>query len=133
MQQADALQAKRILQIQAILGSIAVVIALPFGVSVAVSVLIGAGACLLANWIFAVVVFRGYRAREVDLLLLRIYGAEVAKLVVLLGLFGVAFLTLDGLKVPALLAAYLVIQVASTLIAAQFGARGGRRQGTQDK
>ena len=70
-------------------------------------------------------VFRGYRAQETERLLLRIYGAEVAKLVVLIGLFGVAFATLDGLNIPALLAAYLVTQVASTLIAAQFDGRAG--------
>jgi hypothetical protein len=52
---------------------------------------------------------------------------------VLLGLFAAAFATLEGLKVPVLLAAYVATQVGSTLIAAQFGARCGPRPGTEDK
>ena len=107
-------------------------IALPFGGPAALSVLIGVGACLLANGLFAVLVFRHYRAQETERLLLNIYGAEVAKLAVLIGLFGVAFATVDGLKIPALLGAYLVTQVASTLIAAQLDTRSGPRPGTQD-
>jgi ATP synthase protein I len=127
MHQADALQAKRLLKVQAILGSLAVVIALPFGGPVAVSALIGAGSCLLANALFAAWIFRGYRAQEPERLLLRFYGAEIAKLVLLLGLFAVAFLTWGGINIPALLAAYLVTQIASSLIAAQLGDRPGSR------
>jgi ATP synthase protein I len=127
MHQADALQAKRVLKVQAILGSLAVVIALPFGGPVAVSALIGAGSCLLANALFAAWIFRGYRAQEPERLLLRFYGAEIAKLVLLLGLFAVAFLTWGGINIPALLAAYLVTQIASSLIAAQLGDRPGSR------
>lgn len=132
MQQADALLAKKTLQVQVILGLSALLIALPFGWQVVMSVMIGVGSCLFANSLFAVLVFRGYRAQEPGRLLLNIYGAEVVKLVVLVGLFGVAFATLDGLNVPALLVAYLVIQVASTLIAAQLSARAASRSGTQD-
>ena len=127
MHQANAPQAKRILKIQAALGSIAVAIALPFGGPVAVSALIGAGSCLLANALFAVWVFRGYRAQEPERLLLRLYGAEVAKLALLLGLFAVAFLTLKGINIPVLLGAYVVPQIASSLIAAQMGDRSGSR------
>ena len=127
MHQANALQAKRILKVQAILGLIAVVIALPFGGLVAVSALIGAGSCLLANILFAVWVFRGYRAQEPERLLMRFYGAEIAKLVLLLGLFVAAFLTVKGINVPVLLAAYLMPQIASSLIAAQMGDRCGSR------
>ena len=96
MQQADALLAKRTLQTQSVLGSLAVLIALPFGGVVALSVLIGAGACLLANGLFAVLVFRRYRAQETERLLLSIYAAEAAKLAVLIGLFALAFVRLMG-------------------------------------
>lgn len=102
-------------------------ISLPFGRSVAVSALIGAGACLLANSLCAMLVFRDYQAQHPERLLLRIYGAEVAKLAVIIGLFGAAIIALDGLNIPAMLAAYLIAQVASTLIAAQSGARLGAR------
>ena len=127
MHQADALQAKKVLKIQAILGFITVVISLPFGGPVAVSAFIGAGSCLLANALFAAWIFRSYRAQAPERLILRIYGAEIAKLVLLLGLFTVAFLTWGGINIPALLAAYLVTQIASSLIAAQLGDRPGSR------
>jgi ATP synthase protein I len=127
MYQANALQAKRVLLVQAILGAIAVAIALPFGGPVAVSALIGAGACLLANALFAIWVFRGYRAQEPGLLLLRFYGAELAKLVTILGLFALAFLFVEGLSIPALLGAYAVPQIASNIIGAQLGDRPGQR------
>jgi ATP synthase protein I len=90
-----------------------------------VSVLIGSGVCLLANGLFAVAVFRAYRAQYPERLLLRMYRAEAAKLALIIGLFVVAFVTLDGLNIPALLAAYLVTQVASTLIAAQWETQSG--------
>lgn len=90
-----------------------------------VSVLIGSGVCLLANGLFAASVFRQYRAQHPERLLLRMYRAEAAKLALIIGLFVVAFVTLDGLNIPALLAAYLVTQVASTLIAAQWKTQSG--------
>jgi ATP synthase protein I len=127
MHQADALQAKRILTIQAVLGALAVAIALPFGGPVAVSALIGAGSSLLANLLFAATIFRRYRAQEPERLLMRFYGAEIAKLAVLLGLFAVAFKFLEGLSIPALLGAYLAPQIASNLIGAQWGDRPAKR------
>lgn len=123
MQPPDALLAKRLLQIQGVLGTVLAVIALPFGGGAVLSVLVGAGVCLLANRLFALWVFGSYSAQQPGRLLLRIYGAEAAKLALIIGLFGLAVATLDGLSIPALLGAYLVIQVASTLIAAQFGGR----------
>ncbi|WP_373507573.1 ATP synthase subunit I [Thiocapsa sp.] len=119
MHQPDALQAKRVLKFQILLGVASVIFALPFGVSVAISVLVGAGSCLVANALFAALVFRGYRAQEPARLVMRIYGAEILKIVVILGLFTIAFVTLDDLNVPVLLGAYLAVQVVPTLIAAQ--------------
>jgi ATP synthase protein I len=127
MHQADALLVKRVLKVQAILGLASVAIALPFGGPVAVSALIGAGSCLLANALFAAWIFRGYRAQEPERLLLRIYGAEIAKLALILGLFAIAFATLEGLNIPTLLGAYLVTQIASNAIAAQLGDRPKQR------
>jgi ATP synthase protein I len=119
MHQPDTLQAKRVLKLQSLLGLASVVFALPFGVSVAISVLVGAGSCLVANALFAALVFRGYRAREPARLVMRIYGAEILKIVLILGLFTIAFVTLDDLNLPVLLGAYLAVQVIPTLIAAQ--------------
>lgn len=123
MYQTDAFRAKRLLQIQLILGLALVALALLLRASVAVSVLVGAGSCLVANALFAALVFRGYRAQEPARLVMRIYGAEVLKIGLILGLFTVAFVTLDGLSLPALLGAYLALQVAPTLIAAQLPER----------
>ncbi len=85
----------------------------------------GSGGCLLASGLFAVSVFWAYRAQHPERLLLRMYRAEAVKLALIIGLFVVAFVTLDRLNIPVLLAAYLVNQVASTLIAAQWETRSG--------
>jgi ATP synthase protein I len=127
MQQSDARLVRRVLKIQAILGLGAVALTLPLGGPVALSVLIGAGGCLVANALFAASVFRGYRAQEPGRLVVRFYGAELAKIVVILALFAVAWALIDGVSVPALVGSYGVTQVASNLIAAQLGERPGSR------
>jgi ATP synthase protein I len=98
-------------------------LALPFGMSAAVSVLIGAGVCLLANSAFAYWVSRGYQAREPGVLVARLYGGEIVKLGLILGLFAGAFATVPGLNLPALLAAYFAVQVLPAILAsARWGA-----------
>lgn len=123
MHQTDASQAKRVLRLQLILGLASVGIVFLFDASVAVSVLVGAGSCLVANALFAALVFRGYRAQEPARLAMRIYSAEALKIGLVLGLLTIAFVTLDDLNLPALLGAYVALQVASTLIAAQMPER----------
>lgn len=123
MQQPNALQARQILRIQSIFGLILTIIALPFGSPVAISVLIGAGTCWLANALLVVWVFRAYRAQAPERLVLRFYSAEVAKIALILVLFGVAFAIYDELNIPALLGAYFLVQVIPTLIAARTGSR----------
>jgi ATP synthase protein I len=123
MHQPDALQAKRVLIVQLIFGLAAVAVALLFSVSVAISALIGAGSCVVANALFTALVFRGYRAQEPGRLVMRMYGAELLKLGLLLGLFTIAFVALDGLNLPVLLGAYLAVQVLAPLTAAQMRVR----------
>jgi ATP synthase protein I len=123
MHQPDALQAKRVLIVQLIFGLAAVAVALLFSVSVAISALIGAGSCVVANALFTALVFRGYRAQEPTRLVMRMYGAEVLKLGLLLGLFTIAFVALDELNLPVLLGAYLAVQVLAPLTAAQMRVR----------
>ena len=123
MQQPDVLQVKRVLWTQLIVGLIAIAVALPFGAPAALSALIGAAVCLLANMVFAFWVFRKYRAQDAGLLVMRMYGAEMAKIVLILFLFAVAFATIEGLNLPALLGAYFAVQVLSPLLATQLGAR----------
>lgn len=128
MRQPDATQARRVLKLQLIMTPLATMVGLVFGLSVALSALIGAGVCLLANAVFAFWVFRGYRAQDPGGLLMRFYGAEAAKVVLIVGSFAAALATLDNLNAPALLGAYFVVQVMSTLIAAQFGNRITKRE-----
>lgn len=84
-----------------------------------VSAGIGAGACLFANWLFAAWVFRRYRAQQPGELVLRMYGGEVIKIVLILALFAVAFATVEDLNLPALLGAYFAVQVLPALFAAR--------------
>lgn len=123
MQQPAVLQVKRVLRTQLIVGLLAIAVALPFGTPAALSVLIGAAVCLLANMVFAFWVFRKYQAQDAGMLVMRMYGAEIAKIVLILVLFAVAFATIEGLNLPALLGAYFAVQVLSPLFAARAGAR----------
>ncbi|MEA3274340.1 MAG: ATP synthase subunit I [Pseudomonadota bacterium] len=128
MQQPDALGVKRVLAVQLAMTLILSAAALPFGASVALSVLIGAIVCLVANAVFALWVFRNYRAQQPGALLMRFYGAEIAKLMLILGLFAVAFTTIEGLNLPALLAAYFAVQVLPAIVASSAGARSTRER-----
>jgi ATP synthase protein I len=110
---------RRVLMLQAILTSVASVAATPFGLLPALSVLIGGGACFVANAVVAWWVFRDYRAQAPSALLMRLYSAEVVKIALLLGLFGTAFATIDGLNLPVLLGSYFIVQVFPQIIAAQ--------------
>ncbi len=122
MQQSEALQAKRILIGQLALVLVSTAAAAPFGRSIALSVLIGAGTCFLASVVFALWVFRHYRAQRPDALVMRFYGAEAIKLTVVLGLLTLAFATVRDLNLPALLAAYLAVQVLPFVVAPNWGA-----------
>jgi len=122
MQQPEAMQARRVLSAQLALTLILTAAAVPFGTYAAVSVLIGSAACLSATAVFAAWVFRRYRAQRPDELLLRFYGAEVLKLAVVIGVFAVAFATVENLNLPALLGSYFVVQVMSAVFAPRWGA-----------
>ncbi|WP_462329140.1 ATP synthase subunit I [Thiohalocapsa halophila] len=115
----DRVQLRRLLLWQVVLGVIALMLAAPFGVTAFKSAAIGAGVCLLANWVFALRVFRQYRAQAPTELALRIYSAEIIKVVLILGLFALAFATLANLNLPALLGTYFAVQVLPALFASR--------------
>jgi ATP synthase protein I len=123
MRQPDALHAKRVLVAQLALALVVTAAALPFGISVALSVLIGAAVCLLASTLFAFWVFRQYRAQDPGSIVARFYGAEIVKLFVVFGLFVVAFAAIRDLNLPALLFSYFAVQVLPAVIASGWGAR----------
>jgi len=117
MRQQGAQRAGSVLIVQLAVAPILSLAALPFGLPVALSVLIGATVCLIANSVFALQVFRRYQAQAPQLLVVRFYGAELIKLILALGLFFVAFATIKGLSWPALLLAYFTVQVLSAVFA----------------
>jgi ATP synthase protein I len=119
----DKVQLKRLLLWQIAFALGAVLIALPFGRTALVSAAIGGGVCLLANWVFALRVFRRYRAQQPGELVMRIYGAEIVKIVLILALFSVAFATIEDLNLPALLGTYFAVQVLPALFASRPDAR----------
>jgi ATP synthase protein I len=90
-----------------------------FGSLIALSVLIGAAVCTLANGVFAFGVFGRYRAAQPGQLVMRFYAAEVLKIVVILALFGAAIALIEGLNLPALLGSYFLVQVLPVLLASQ--------------
>lgn len=126
MQLPDVALMRRVLGYQLVTTLLLAALALPFGSSVALSVLIGAGVCLAANAAFAFWVFRDYRAQEPGALVGRFYGAEIAKLGLIFGLFAVVFATIGGLNLPALLFAYLAAQILPTVLASIRGAGSTR-------
>lgn len=128
MQQPQAPLVSRVLGFQLGVTLAITVLALPFGMSAAVSVLIGAGVCLLANSAFAFWVSRGYRAQEPGVIVARFYGAEIAKLGLILGLFAAAFANLPELNLPALLAAYFAAQVLPAILASSRWGAGTTRE-----
>jgi ATP synthase protein I len=123
MQSPDVQQAKRVLIIQIVMTLGLAGSGLAFGRMVGMSVLIGAGAATLANILFALWVFGRYRAQEPSILLLRFYGAEIAKIFLVLAMFVAAFALVEGLNVPALLGAYFAIQVFPALFSSGVSAR----------
>lgn len=115
----DRAQLRRLLLWQVVFALVAIAAAALFGVVAAKSAAIGAGVCLLANWVFALRVFRRYRADAPTELALRIYIAEIGKIVLILALFTLAFVTLPNLDLPALLGAYFAVQVLPALFASR--------------
>lgn len=123
----DRVQLKRLLIWQSIVAVSVCVVAVPFGVSTVRAAAIGAGACLLANWYFALRVFQRYQAQEPGRLLAHIYGAELAKIAIVLAVFGLAFATLEDLNPLALFGAYLAVQIVPAMLAQRPSARPDTR------
>ncbi len=112
----------RILALQAVLTLILALSGLALSRETALSILIGGGACILATALFAATVFGPYQAGRPGALLGRIVGAEIGKLILLVGIFVFAIAKVKGLVVPAMLGAYFVAQVLPAMIAPYWGA-----------
>ena len=112
----------RMLVLQVVLTLILAVSGLALSQDAALSILIGGGACILATALFAATVFGPYRAGRPEALLGKIVGAEIGKLLLMVGIFVYAFAKVKGLVVPAMLAAYFAVQVLPAMIAPYWGA-----------
>lgn len=112
----------RILIIQVVLSISLALPGLAISQAAALSVLIGAGTCILATALFAATVFGPYHPARPTALLGKIVGAEIGKLILVVGIFVFAFARVDGLVVPAMLAAYFAAQVLPAMIAPCWGA-----------
>jgi F0F1-type ATP synthase assembly protein I len=112
----------RMLLIQVALTIVLALSGLAFSPEAALSILIGGGACSLATALFAATVFGPYRAGRPEALLGKIVGAEIGKLILLVGIFVFAFAKVQGLVIPAMLAAYFAAQLMSAMIAPYWGA-----------
>jgi len=111
MQSSDVMQVKGVLAVQLALTLILPLAALAFGTSVALSALIGAAICVLATAVFAFWVFRDLRIQDPGVFVVRLYAAEIAKIFLILGLFVATFATICNLNVPALVGAYVAVQI----------------------
>ena len=83
--------------------------------------LIGGLIATLANGLFALRIFVGYRAQEPGRLLGRMYGAELQKLVLTGALFAGAIIWVEPLSAVALFGVFLLVQVLPVLLAHKIG------------
>jgi ATP synthase protein I len=88
------------------------VILLPFGLVYAYSSALGGGIATIGNALFARKVFVEYRAKEPGVLLARIYGAEIQKIIVIAILFASAIIWVDVLSYATLFGCFLFVQIA---------------------
>lgn len=122
MQTLDAPRAKRILLMQ-----LAAALLIPLGALVhsplaAASALVGGGIATVANAFFAAWMFGQYRAQDPQAIVLKMYGGELLKLVLIALVFIAVFVWMKPLILPAVLSAFLVVQILPPLIATRFGA-----------
>lgn len=99
-------------------------LAVPFGVAACISALVAGGASLMASTLSVILAFRPYRAQHLGRVVVRFYQAELVRIAVLIGCVGVAFTRYEGLSIPALVIAYLVVQIGSAVIWAQTDGQG---------
>ncbi len=105
-----------LLRWQGLISIVLVMLAAPFGLAPLLSAAAGGLACLLGNATAALWMFRRYRAQQPGLLVLRFYGAEIVKIVLVLALFVIAYLAYDSMQWPIVLGSYLLVQTLPPLI-----------------
>ncbi len=117
MHNTDARRASRLVVAQAIA---VVAIAGPaalLGWRIARDVLVGGSAATLGSAVFALWVFGAYRAQEPGRLVARFYGGELAKILTVATVFGLAVAWLEDINPVAVFGAFLIVQVLPPLLA----------------
>lgn len=117
METPDRKKVARLLRYQALMLLLVTSGAWVFGMQAAWSALLGGSVALMANVIFALLMFAPYRAAEPGKLMARLYMAEALKLVLVGLAFAVLFLWVKPLSVAALFVAFFMVQVVSPLLA----------------
>ncbi len=117
MRDMDAGRAKKILLIQ-----VAVTLgfggcAFVFSTVVGTSALIGGGTAVIANALFSYWVFGGSRSQRPEELAIRIYGAEVLKLLAITLLFAATFILVKPLSLGAIIGVFLVVHLLPMVLA----------------
>ncbi len=113
----DRARAARLIRYQLFLLPLFVAGASAFGATAAWSALLGGALALAANLLFALLVFRAYRAQEPGRLATRMYAAEAVKLLFVGLAFAAIFLWIRPLNVAALFVAFFLVQVLPPLVA----------------
>ena len=116
MRELDQKRIKRLLVIQLLAAIMVTAIAWIIQSEAGLSALIGGGASLLGNILFAFWVFAPYKAQKPGGLLGRFYLAEIAKLLTIGLVFAAAIVWLKPLNAVALFGSFFVVQVLSPLL-----------------
>jgi len=87
------------------------------GWRIARDVLIGGSVATLGSVVFALWVFGAYRAREPSRLVMRFYGGELVKILMVATVFGLAVVWLEDINPMAVFGAFLIVQVLPSLLA----------------
>ena len=116
MRELDQKRIKRLLVIQLLAAMMVTAIAWIIQSEAGLSALIGGGASLLGNILFAFWVFAPYKAQKPGGLLGRFYLAEIAKLLTIGLVFAAAIVWLKPLNAVALFGSFFVVQVLSPLL-----------------
>lgn len=119
----DWRRVKRLLLIQSGVVFFAVVASLAFGKVAALSAFLGGVIALGASAVFAFWVFAPYSAQQSDVLLARLYIAEIGKLLLIVGAFAVVFVWFRPLNAATFFVSFFLVQVVSPLLVALVGRR----------
>ena len=115
----------RVFWVQCLLTATAAAASMPFGRAAALSALVGGINSLVPTAYFAHKVLRSVSGAEDGGALGVWMRAEVAKIVIVCGLFAAAFVLLKGLNMVALFAGFIVVHLGGVVASMTLDPRGG--------